>query len=104
MAYIVGERTREIGIRMALGASEQRVVRETLSRAALPLLGGVLAGLGGTFWLTRLMTRLLFDVEPTDPSVLGGVTAGLVIVALFAAYVPARRASSVDPLLALRGD
>jgi putative ABC transport system permease protein len=104
MAYIVGERTREIGIRMALGASEQRVVRETLWRAAMPLLGGMIVGLVGTLWLTRLMARLLYEVKPTDPTVLGGVTAGLAIVALFAAYLPARRASSVDPLRALRGD
>jgi putative ABC transport system permease protein len=104
MAYIVGERTREIGIRMALGASAQRVVQETLWRAAVPLLWGLILGLGGTVWLTRLMTRLLYDVKPTDPSVLGGVTFGLAIVALMAAYLPARRASSIDPLLALRAD
>jgi putative ABC transport system permease protein len=104
MAYIVGQRSREIGIRMALGASEQRVVQETLWRSAIPLITGVSVGLVGTLWLTRLMTKLLYEVKPSDPVVLGGVAAGLAAVALLAAYVPARRASSVDPLMALRSD
>ena len=104
MAYIVGQRSREIGIRMALGASEKRVVRETLLRAATPLVAGVAVGLLGTVWLVRLMTKLLYDVQPRDPAVLGGVAAGLVVIALIAAYIPARRASTVDPLMALRSD
>ncbi|MGH7679950.1 MAG: ABC transporter permease, partial [Gemmatimonadaceae bacterium] len=104
MAYIVGQRSREIGIRMALGATERRVVGETLGRAAMPLLAGVVVGLIGTVWLVRLMTRLLYEVQPRDPSVLGGVALGLAAIAMLAAYIPARRASSVDPLLALRSD
>jgi putative ABC transport system permease protein len=104
MAYIVSQRAREIGIRMALGASEQRVVRETLWRSAIPLISGVGVGLVGTLWLMRLMSRLLYDVKPSDPGVLGGVAAGLAAIALLAAYIPARRASSVDPLMALRSD
>jgi ABC-type antimicrobial peptide transport system permease subunit len=104
MAYVVGQRTREIGIRMALGASQRRVVRETLARAATPLLAGVGAGIVGTLLLVRLMAKLLYDVAPNDPAILGSVAAGLAIIALFAAYLPARRASTVDPLLTLRGD
>jgi putative ABC transport system permease protein len=104
MAYIVGQRSREIGIRMALGASERRVVRETLWRATTPMLAGVVVGIVGTVWLVKLMTKLLYDVQPRDPSVLGGVAVGLALIALLAAYIPARRASSVDPLLALRSD
>jgi ABC-type antimicrobial peptide transport system permease subunit len=104
MAYIVGQRTREIGIRMALGASQRRVVTETLGRAATPLLVGVGLGIVGTLMLVRLMTKLLYDVAPHDPTVLGGVAVVLTAVALLAAYFPARRASTVDPLMALRSD
>jgi ABC-type antimicrobial peptide transport system permease subunit len=104
MAYIVGQRTREIGIRMALGASQQRVVGETLARAAVPLIAGVAVGVTSTALLVRLMAKLLYDVQPHDPSILAGVAIGLVLVALLAAYFPARRASAVDPLLALRSD
>ena len=104
MAYIVGQSTREIGVRVALGASHGRVVRETLSRAVAPLVVGSALGVVATLALAHFMTRILYDVKPNDPLVLGGVTIGLVLVALLAAYVPARRASAVDPLIALRGD
>jgi ABC-type antimicrobial peptide transport system permease subunit len=104
MAYIVGQRTREIGVRVALGASRGRVVRETLNRAVAPLVVGSALGVVATLALTRFMTRILYEVKPNDPVVLGGVTIGLVLVALAAAYVPARRASAVDPLIALRSD
>jgi predicted permease len=104
MAYIVGQRTREIGVRVALGASHRRVVGETLSRAVGPLVIGSALGVVATLALARFMARLLYDVKPNDPIVLGAVTMGLVLVALVAAYVPARRASAVDPLIALRAD
>ncbi|HJQ22028.1 MAG TPA: ABC transporter permease [Gemmatimonadaceae bacterium] len=104
MAYMVGQRSREIGIRIALGASGGRVVRETLERAAIPVFAGVLAGVLVTFVSVRALTRLLYDVQPHDPLVIGGLTLALVAVALLAAYLPARRASSVDPLTALRAD
>jgi len=104
MAYVVGQRTREIGIRIALGASQQRVVGETLTRAATPLLVGVGLGLVGTLLAVRLLDKMLYDVAPRDPAVLGAVVVGLTLVALLAAYLPARRASTVDPLLALRSD
>ena len=104
VGYVVGQRTRDIGIRMALGASQQRVVSETLVRASVPLVAGLVAGIAGTLAVVRLLTSMLHDVAPYDPMVLGGVAIGLAIVALAAAYLPARRASVVDPLLALRSD
>jgi predicted permease len=104
MAYIVGQRTREIGVRVALGASQRRVVQETLSRAVWPLVAGATLGLAATLAVARFMARLLYDVKPHDPIVLAAVTIGLVVIALVAAYVPARRASAVDPLIALRAD
>lgn len=104
MAYIVGQRSREIGIRMALGASGQRVVGETVARAAVPVLGGVIAGIVGTVALAKLLQNLLYEVQGRDPGVLVGVAVGVAAVALVAAYLPARRASTVDPILALRSD
>jgi predicted permease len=104
VGYVVGQRTREIGIRMALGASQRRVVSETVARAAAPVLAGLLVGMGATLVVVRLMTSLLHDVAPRDPLVLSSVTLGLAVVALAAAYFPARRASTVDPLLALRAE
>ena len=104
MAYIVGQRSREIGIRMALGASQRRVVAETLGRAAAPLLVGVALGLAATLVVVRAMANLLYDVAPRDPVVLAGVVIGLAAVAVIAAYLPARRASGVDPLIALRAE
>jgi putative ABC transport system permease protein len=104
MAYVVGQRTREIGIRMALGASQHRVVRETIASASAPLLVGAVVGLAATALVVRQLASLLYGVTPRDPVVLGGVTALLLIVALIAAYLPARRASAVDPLIAVRSD
>ncbi|MGH7637848.1 MAG: ABC transporter permease, partial [Gemmatimonadaceae bacterium] len=104
MAYVVGQRTREIGIRMALGASQRRVVRETLLSASVPLILGSVVGLAVTVAVVRQLANLLYGVTPRDPAVLGGVTALLLLVALLAAYLPARRASTVDPLIAVRSD
>jgi len=102
MAYTVTERTREIGIRMALGASARDVVRSVVLRSMAPVVIGVAAGLVGAALLTRLLTNLLYGVSPTDPAVLGGVSALLMLVALAASLVPARKASRVDPIVALR--
>jgi predicted permease len=104
MAYVVGQRTREIGIRMALGASQRRVVRETIASASAPLLVGALVGLAATVVVARQLAKLLYGVTPRDPVVLGSVTMLLLVVALIAAYLPARRASRVDPLIAVRSD
>jgi putative ABC transport system permease protein len=104
IAYSVAQRTQEIGIRMALGAAPGTVVamilREGMQLAAL----GLAIGLAASLALTRLMTQLLFDVSATDPFVLGVVSLFLAVVALFACLVPARRATKVDPMIALRAE
>jgi predicted permease len=102
ISYAVSQRTREIGVRMAMGAEQSNVRAMVLRQAGLLAAGGVLIGLGGAAALTRLMTSLLYGVSPTDPVTLGSVAVGLTVVALVASYVPARRASKVDPVVALR--
>ncbi len=101
-AYSVSQRTREIGIRMALGAQLSDVLKLVLSNGVKLTLLGVVIGLGGAFLLTRVLESLLAGVSPTDPVTFILVTLTLAAVALISAYVPARRASKVDPLVALR--
>jgi len=102
MAYSVAERTREIGIRMALGAQRGNVVKLVLAQGVRHAALGVFLGLAGAFALTRLMASLLYGVRPTDPITFAGVTLLLAGVALLACYLPARRAMRVDPIIALR--
>jgi putative ABC transport system permease protein len=102
MSYSVTQRTHELGIRMALGASDSDVRRLILSRAVGITLAGTSIGAIGVFAVTRLMRGLLFGVEPTDAFTFFAVCGGLAVVALVASYVPARRATRVDPLVALR--
>jgi putative ABC transport system permease protein len=102
MAYLVGQRSNEIGLRMALGASSHDVIRLVM-RQGLKLAGiGVLLGLAAAAASARLLSSVLFEVKPTDPLTYLAVCALLVVVALAACFIPARRATQVDPLVALR--
>jgi len=102
MAYAISQRTGEIGLRMALGARRGDILRVVLNEAALIVIAGVGAGLLGSLLLTRFLQNLLFDIKPTDPLTFGALTILLAGVALLASFIPARRASQIDPLIALR--
>jgi ABC-type antimicrobial peptide transport system permease subunit len=102
MAYSVQQRTQEIGVRMALGASPQQVRRMVVFQGMLLALIGVVLGVASALALTRLMRSLLFGVKPWDPSTIVLVAVLLSAVSLVATYLPARRASRVDPMVALR--
>ncbi len=104
LAYDVSQRTREIGIRSAVGASREQVLGLILKQGLIKSSLGVAIGLVGAFLLSRTMTSLLFGVEPSDPLVYGAVSLVLIAVALLASYLPARRAARIDPLVALRNE
>jgi putative ABC transport system permease protein len=104
MAYLVNQRTREIGIRMALGARPASVVRLVVSYALGLAAGGVVLGMAAAVFLTRLIAGMLFDISPTDPWTFAAITVTLVATALMATLTPARRAARVDPMVALRAE
>ena len=102
IAFAVAQRAREIGLRMALGADKRDVLRLILAQAGPLLLSGLLVGLGVSLWITRLLASRLWGVSATDPATFGGVSLLLALVAALACFIPARRATKVDPAIALR--
>ena len=104
MAYAVTQRRREIGVRMALGAERRDVLRLVLARALRIVAAGVILGLAGAFAVTRVLQTFLFGVTPTDPIAFTVVTLLLMTVGMTAAWLPARRATRIDPVAALRAE
>ena len=102
MSYAVSQRTRELGLRMALGAGTSNLLRLVMSRGLTLTAGGVLLGAAVALGLTRLLGNLLYKVSPRDPLAFGSAFAMMMIVSLAACFIPARRAARVDPMVALR--
>ena len=104
MSYLVSRSARDLGIRMALGATHRMIMTWVLRHAVVVTLAGIALGLGVAAVLARVMRGLVFGVEPTDPATFAAVTLLLVSAALMASYLPARRATRIDPLTSLRAE
>jgi len=104
LSYAVSQRTQEIGVRMALGANRRDVFSLVVSQGARLAAAGIICGVIGAFGITRVVTRLLYNVTATDPLSFAATAAFLALVAIVASYVPARRATAVDPMIALRAE
>ena len=104
LSYSVARRTKEIGVRVALGARSTTVLGMVVGDSMRPVLWGTALGFAGAIALSRVLRGLVYGVGVTDPLAFGGATAALLIVALLASWIPARRASKVDPVIALRAE
>jgi putative ABC transport system permease protein len=104
MAYLVSRRTREVGVRMAVGADRRDVIALVLRDAAVQILPGLVAGIAGAVFLARFMRSQLYGVSPSDPLTLTAVAVLFTAIALLASWIPARRAAKTDPLEALRAE
>ena len=102
LAYSVAQRTQEIGVRVALGATPGGILKMVLGQGMITVAIGLAIGLAGSLLLTRTMRSMLFEVSPNDPVTIIGIALLLMLIAMVASYIPARRATRVDPMIALR--
>jgi ABC-type antimicrobial peptide transport system permease subunit len=104
LAYSIGQRTREIGVRVALGAGRWEVVRMVVWQGLRLILTGIVTGVACALAFSRLLSRLVFGISLTDPLVFAGVPLILLAIAILASYIPAHRATRIDPMVALRAE
>jgi ABC-type antimicrobial peptide transport system permease subunit len=104
LAYYVSQRSRELGVRVALGAPRRSIVSLVLRQSLWPVVAGIAAGLIGSYWSNQLISGSLFEVTPSDPVVMATIAAVLFAIGMAASWVPAARAARVDPIRALRED